>query len=399
MRFSEVLHQERALSLLRRALRSGRTPHAYLFDGPEGVGKELAARALAARLLCAAGGLAADSDACGRCESCLLVAADTHPDYHLVHRGLHKLHPERSVRQSQGLFLGVDLVRHFVIDPSIRTPSLGKRRVFVLRDAERMNEEAQNALLKTLEEPPGAACFILVTASAARLLATIRSRCQRVPFDLLPISFVAERLAAAGAGETEAATLAALSQGRMGAALRWRAIGLPAAATSVVDALMKAGTRTPTAFAESLLQAGEALAAAQSGASVEDDADESEEAAEEESAARGRGKTARVSTDAMREGMRLVLMVIAAACRDGLAVATSPDEAGGARGGAATGGMMLAGQGDAIRRLAGVGADRLADCVAAAAEAERMIDRNVAPQLACEWLAAALRGEAAVGSW
>lgn len=397
MRFSEVRHQERALSLLRRALRSGRTPHAYLFDGPEGVGKELAARALATRLLCTAVGLAEDADACEKCPSCLLVAADTHPDYHVVHRGLHKSHPERSVRQSQGLFLGVDLVRHFVIDPSIRTPSLGARRVFVIRDAERMNEEAQNALLKTLEEPPGAACFILVTASASRLLSTIRSRCQRVPFDLLPISFVAERLAAAGADGAEAATLAALSQGRVGAALRWRSIGLPAAVSTIVETLLKAGTWTPTAFAESLLETGEKLAAAQAGAEPQDDVEETEDESVEESSTRGRGKASRtVTTDAMREGMRLVLMVIAAACRDGLVMAASQDALGR---GMTGDGAMLATQRDAIRRLAGVGADRLADCVAAAAETERMLDRNVAPQLACEWLAAALRGEAAVGSW
>ena len=72
MRLSEVRHQERAVSIIRRALRNGRTHHAYLFEGPEGVGKELAARALAARLLCQADHLEPEADACGQCPACLL---------------------------------------------------------------------------------------------------------------------------------------------------------------------------------------------------------------------------------------------------------------------------------------------------------------------------------------
>ena len=101
MRFSDVQHQDRALSIVRRALASGRMHHAYLFDGPEGVGKELAARALAARLLCEAPDLAENADACGECRACRLFAAGNHPDYHLIHRGLHKRHPDRTIRTTR----------------------------------------------------------------------------------------------------------------------------------------------------------------------------------------------------------------------------------------------------------------------------------------------------------
>ena len=80
MRFRDVHHQDRALSLLKRALTSGRTHHAYLFGGPSGVGKERTARALAARLLCGDESLAPDDDACGSCDSCRLLESNNHPD-------------------------------------------------------------------------------------------------------------------------------------------------------------------------------------------------------------------------------------------------------------------------------------------------------------------------------
>ena len=203
------------ISILRRALGSGRTHHAYLFDGPAGVGKELTARALVRGCCVRMTAAPADADACGQCWPCRLLTTENHPDFHLIHRGLHKLHPDRAVRQRKGLFLGVDLIRHFLIEPAAMKPAQGRRRVFLIRDAERMNEEAQNALLKTLEEPPGTACLILVTASALRLLPTIRSRCQVVPFALLPTDFVSGELAARlGLSSADARALAALAGGR-----------------------------------------------------------------------------------------------------------------------------------------------------------------------------------------
>jgi len=227
--FRDVQHQDRALSILRRALVSGRTHHAYLFDGPEGVGKELAARALAARLMCrsaadAVGGLfgagAPPFEPCGECASCRAFAGGSHPDFHLIHRGLHELHPDRTVRRGSGLYLPIDVIRDFLIEPAALRPALGARRLFLVRDAERMQDPAQNALLKTLEEPPGQAALILVTPSAERLLATIRSRCQRIPFAPLPAEFVAARLAALTG--CDAATARALARGAGGRAGRGR---------------------------------------------------------------------------------------------------------------------------------------------------------------------------------
>lgn len=131
MFFRDVRHQDRALSILRRTLANGRTHHAYLFDGPDGVGKEMTARAVAAKLLCenvpgdagfqAGLGLGGDADdadfePCGDCRSCRLFAAGTHPDFHLVTRSLNKLHPEPQVRKTKGLYLVVAIIRHFLIE-------------------------------------------------------------------------------------------------------------------------------------------------------------------------------------------------------------------------------------------------------------------------------------------
>ena len=383
MRFSDVRHQERAVSVLRRALRSGRTPHAYLLEGPEGVGKELAGRALAARLLCDDDGLAPDADACGRCNSCRLVAADNHPDFHLIHRGLRKFHPDRTVRERKGLFLAVDLVRHFVIQPAGVKPTQGRRRVFLFRDAERMNEEAQNALLKTLEEPPGSACLILVTASGERLLPTIRSRCQRVAFDLLPREFVISELRTRLKLPAEQAqVLGGLAGGRLGVALRWHQLGLLDALEPVSGAVARLPAGDPEAFGQALVETATELAtrAVRLGGEEEDTAAEDDE---EDDGPKSASKT--VPTDALRDALKLVLMLVAALYRDELL-----DQIGAA-------GLRLLAERPGVERLAAANApERLEACVAAVNQAERMLDRNVAPKLVGEWLAVALLGEAPV---
>jgi DNA polymerase-3 subunit delta' len=405
--FRDVQHQDRALSIVSRALTSGRTHHAFLFAGPEGVGKEKAARALAARLLCsapdskeeppslfgetAASGacedrLPAGTEPCGRCASCRLFTADTHPDFHLIHRGLHRLHPERSVRESKGLFLGVDLIRHFLIQHATTTPRLGRARVFLLRDAERMNEGAQNALLKTLEEPPAGTHLILVTTSAARLLPTIRSRCQRVPFGLLPPAFVEEHLTAqAGLDAASARSLARLSEGRLGAALRWHQVGVLDTHQAVVVALEGLPRRDVEGFGRALVDAAQVLA----GRSILHARREEERAAEAAPAApRRRRRTAEappktIPTDELRAALKLVLMLVGAIGRDALVAATTRD------------GRLptITPRNTATERIASESSvDRIEESIQAVAAAEQMLDRNVAPLLVCERLGTALLG-------
>lgn len=219
-------------------------PHAYLFTGPEGVGRELMAMRLAQVLLCqspvrtsvaelqardatsggdldALGDLAL-TDACGQCDDCHLVQAGTHPDLFLVYRQLNREHPDSQVRKQKALNLGVDVIRYFVIDRVVRRPMRNRAKVFVIREAERMNDASQNSLLKTLEEPPPDTFLILLTSAMDRMLPTTKSRCQPVAFQPLPAAFVAERLGSlrADVAEPERLYAARQSGGSLGGALR-----------------------------------------------------------------------------------------------------------------------------------------------------------------------------------
>ena len=207
MSLVDVEYQAHAQGVIQRALNGERLPHAYLFHGPDGVGKELLARGLAQLLLCpepttvelhgekaAAVGVERLQSACGACANCRLVQAETHPDLHVVHRYLYREHPDSEVRRRKGLDLGIDVLRHFVIERVGLKPSHGQAKVFIIREADRITTAAQNALLKTLEEPPSATFIILLAQSLDRLLPTTRSRCASVRFGALPLSFVADRL-------------------------------------------------------------------------------------------------------------------------------------------------------------------------------------------------------------
>jgi DNA polymerase-3 subunit delta' len=384
VRLSDVRHQDRALALLRRALRSGRTHHACLFAGPEGVGKELAARGLAARLLCQNPDIAPDADACGTCPACRLMDSDSHPDFHLIHRGLHKLHPEPSIRRGTGLFLVVDVIRHFLIQPAALKPALGMRRVFIIRDVERLNEQAQNALLKTLEEPPGAAVLILVTSSAARLLPTIRSRCQHIPFGLLPPAFVADELRArTSISADDAQALAGLSEGRLGVALRWQRSGLLAALSAVGAQLRTIPAGDPEAFGKSLVEIATDLA--RSGRATADEDEELEDEPDPDLAddAAPRGSAKKLPTHELRDALRLVLLLVGALHRDALLESTAAAPA-----------RLAPAEASFISALvAHSSLAQLDAALCAVSEAELMLERNVAPQLVCERLAVALLGE------
>ncbi len=376
------------MTIVRRALRSARPHHAYLFEGPDGVGKEAAARALAARYLCTAAA-DADGDACGACPSCRLLARDNHPDFHLIHRGLHRLHPDPAVRRSAGLFLAVDVVRHFLLEHAAMAPSQGRARVFVIREAERMNDGAQNALLKTLEEPPGATRLILITTAAGRLLPTIRSRCQRVPFGPLPRAFVEERLREAQVGVEAAWTLARLADGRLGAALAWHEARLLEATSCLDDAAGALAARDVESFAKALLAGGEALARRAKGRDDDGDTgardEDGGEGPADDDVPPAKGSARTVPTDELRTGLKGVLMLLAAALRDAVILDAGSDAEL----------LALPHAGPLVRRLAAGAAPE--ESVRGVAAAEMMLDRNVNAQLALERLGAVLLGVVEAG--
>ncbi|MFA9479792.1 ATP-binding protein [Phycisphaerales bacterium AB-hyl4] len=205
-----IAGQPRALDVLQAQLASGRVHHAYIFHGPAGVGKFTTAVALGRVLLCheQARNLMGQVEACGGCESCRLLgqasreAAETdsdepaamasaHPDLHVITKELAKYSEESTIRNRKLTQIPVEVVRAALIEPVYRGARLGHGKVFIVDEAELLNQSGQNALLKTLEEPPAGTTIILVTASEDRLLPTIRSRCQRVPFVPLPGEVVA----------------------------------------------------------------------------------------------------------------------------------------------------------------------------------------------------------------
>lgn len=219
MPFRDILGQERPLAALAAALKSGHLHHGYLFGGPEGVGKELTARALAQAANCERN----DGDACGECGPCRRIAGRNHPDVVLVLPEAEQIArgwagrsdfegtPSREIKIGQ--------IR--ALQERLSLKALEARRKFaIFASAEAMNVQAQNALLKTLEEPPEATTLILVSSAPHALLPTIRSRCLKLSFAPLPLELVARRVQEIRRAEPAASRLcAALGAGSLSSAL------------------------------------------------------------------------------------------------------------------------------------------------------------------------------------
>jgi DNA polymerase-3 subunit delta' len=197
MRLEELVGQDHAVALLLRAVEVGRVPHAYLFDGPAGVGKRSAAIGLGLALICAE----APGRGCGRCDVCHRVLGGNHPDVRVI------------LPATQQIL--VDQVQELVELGSHR-PHEAPARVIVLEEADRLNRNSANSLLKTLEEPYPGTHFVLVTTAPDRLLPTILSRTQRVGFVPLRGDLLIDMAVRRGVDRTKAETAAALAGGSAG---------------------------------------------------------------------------------------------------------------------------------------------------------------------------------------
>ena len=199
MTFARILGHERQKGILRRALTSGRLAHAYLFEGPEGIGKRLMALALVRAVFCQQG------TGCGDCPPCRKVDHFNHPDLHVV--------------EPDGTVIKIDQIRELQRDLSYR-PLEATKKICLIDGGDRLHPAAGNALLKTLEEPRGDALLILLATRSEAVLPTIRSRCQRLPFIRLQRDQLKEVLRERlGVEEKEAHILAALSEGSFRKAL------------------------------------------------------------------------------------------------------------------------------------------------------------------------------------
>jgi DNA polymerase-3 subunit delta' len=202
MPFRDVIGHRRLIGLLQRSIERDSLPPSLLFTGPSGVGKRLTAIAVAQALNCVR---PKGSDSCGTCASCSRIARGVHPDVSLVEPG-------------ESGSIKIEQVRD-VIDRAGYRPFEGRRRVVIVDEADALVPQAQNALLKILEEPPPSSVFILITARPDVLLPTVRSRCPQLRFRPLATSDIVAALAARGVGEREARALAASADGSLGRAI------------------------------------------------------------------------------------------------------------------------------------------------------------------------------------
>ena len=205
-----IVGHEHAINTLRRAILSERVRHAYLFTGPEHIGKALLARRFAQTLLCTGGPdpRIAPQNPCNVCLSCRKVMHNNHPDVHYIARP-----PDKQ-------FILIDQVRALQSDSARKTLE-GRRNIFIIQGMHEMNVQAANCLLKTLEEPEPDVVLLLTAPDAGQLLPTILSRVQQIPMHLLTTTQIKTALEERWQVEPEEATLiAALAAGRMGWAVQ-----------------------------------------------------------------------------------------------------------------------------------------------------------------------------------
>lgn len=176
-KFSEMVGQSAAVSVLREALKEGHLGHAYLFSGPRGCGKTSAARLVAKGLNCQ--NLGTDGEPCGECEACSSIAQGEHLDVIEIdgasNRGINEIR---------------DLKSHVNLKPLI-----APYKVYIIDEVHMLTEAAFNALLKTLEEPPANVVFLLATTEPHKVPVTIRSRCQHIPFHRISMADMVTRVA------------------------------------------------------------------------------------------------------------------------------------------------------------------------------------------------------------
>ncbi len=203
MSFLDIYGHEKQITILKQALDQNRVGHSYLFSGIDAAGKRTLAVEFAKVVNCEKSGEINDS--CGECPSCLKINRNNHPDIFFI--------------EAEGQFIRINAIREIQEQMTFK-PREGRRRVFVIDDADKMNDQAANALLKTLEEPSPANILILVTAKPYTLPSTIISRCRHMRFNPLRIDTVAKFLIERmNVEKKKALLLAGLSSGSVGQAL------------------------------------------------------------------------------------------------------------------------------------------------------------------------------------
>lgn len=201
MGFKDIIGQEGAIKILQSAIKNNRLSHAYLFVGPDGVGKRLTAKTLAKALNCQR----SDVDPCDECRNCIRIDLDEYPDVKVI--------------EPTGTSIKIEAIRKVRREASFK-PLEGRKKVYIIQEASTMTQPAANSLLKTLEEPQGETLFILTTSNIHGLLPTIISRCQLIRFKPLSTKVVEDFLIKKeGIIKDEAYMASNLSEGSLGKAI------------------------------------------------------------------------------------------------------------------------------------------------------------------------------------
>lgn len=256
--FQDLVGQDDLVATLRRAAGDpAAMTHAWLLTGPAGSGRSTAARAFAAALQCETP--APDGPGCGRCRPCRLVTSGSHPDVQVV--------------ATQETFIRVDLARELVLSASYR-PSLGRRRIILIEDADRLNDQAADALLRAVEEPPEDTVWLLCAPSPHDVIVTIRSRCRHARLRLPSPDAVAELLQrrdgidaglahyAARAAQSHIGLARHLATDETARARRHTITALPAGIRTLGDALSAAADLHELATQDAAQRAGDDAARA-----------------------------------------------------------------------------------------------------------------------------------------
>lgn len=361
----EVIGQTAAVGQLQQNISVSRLPHAFIFTGPTGVGRRTTAIALGKLLLCenpqsAEGGLLAEiSDApstkrpCGKCNSCKLMDSQTHPDFQLIYKELARFHDDSAVRNRVMQGLGIDVIRKFLLDPVALGSSYGHGKIFVVLEAELMSIAAQNALLKTLEEPPLGVVIILITQKDQQLLPTTRSRCALIRFNPLPHDFVVKTLTADGIAREQAEFWASFSDGSIGRSKRLSEMGMYEIKCDILGKLASLPRSGDAKLGEQMAKTSDKLAE-----NLVKDAKKQDDAVLSKALA-------------TRRTTGTILEIIASACSDAMMLQTGTDKP-----------LVNGDQLEVIQRLAGkFSAVELGEIIEQLSQFERLLWRNVNPKI------------------
>lgn len=217
MSFKDIKGQAQPIQILKEHIKQGRLASAYLFVGPEGVGKKLTAKALAKSVNCAK----SNFDSCDECVSCIKIEKGQHPDVHIV-----------DVGDSE---IKIEYIRQLQNDINLR-PYEARKKVFIINNAHNLNIASSNAFLKTLEESAGESLIILISDKIPLLLKTIISRCQIIkfsPFKRSEVKGILEKDYSVDDGLSH--FLAYFYEGRLGSALKFKDSGILSKKNRVID--------------------------------------------------------------------------------------------------------------------------------------------------------------------